>query len=31
MNVVCDRCALTNEMYRDYYVDFVKGTATAFD
>lgn len=31
MNIVCDRCALTADIYKNYYVNFVKNSSNAFD
>jgi ribosomal peptide maturation radical SAM protein 1 len=31
LNVVCERCALTADVYKNYYVNFVKNVSNAFD
>ena len=31
LNIVCDQCALTAEVYKNYYINFVKNSTTAFE
>jgi len=30
-NIVCERCALTADVYKDYYVNFLKSSSTGFE
>lgn len=31
LNVVCDQCSLTADIYKNYYINFVKNSTAAFD
>jgi hypothetical protein len=31
LNVVCQKCSLTGDIYKNYYINFVKNNSTAFD
>lgn len=31
LSVVCERCALTADLYKNYYISFVKNSSTAFE